>query len=497
MNDKFGTFDLFISDLNDKADANTYRSIPVKNYIRRAEKAPVPERIRQMKELAFTSEAYWKTSPWLFRQQGLFMADYTDDQPFGEDFPAYYPTYRDLSTEQLRGYFSWRTAVRRGELPDAPQPFILMYAYELINLIGAGSPEEAFGKLKYLFSRYSEGCQELQRGAEKWLCDFAAYYQLPKELLGDTPDMIYDRAVLTLRDWDEQDDDSLFFAISRLSAYQPEHSAMFEESPELFRNAVCRAYSALAEHFRLKRKNPLAEKLFGKTVEIRHRLFEGAVFFDTDPRRSLDYEIDPIHSIICRSGDWFCRKLYGNRGRNKLLGEIVRTVDSSLREITGRQHKIAAGELSAFSAKLIAKAVQNTVNEQKRTEQRHITIDLSMLGAIRSAADITRERLIVDEEEEEALSPAPATPPVIEKPADNSLLNAAETAFLRTLLCGGDYAGTAGKYGVLPSIAADSINEKLFDIFSDNVIEFSGDVPCIIEDYSDELNEKFGIQTDQ
>ena len=36
-------------------------------------------------------------------------------------------------------------------------------------------------------------------------------------------------------------------------------------------------------------------------------------------------------------------------------------------------------------------------------------------------------------------------------------------------------------------MTADSVNEKLFDIFGDTVIEFSGDDPAVIEDYADEL----------
>jgi hypothetical protein len=34
---------------------------------------------------------------------------------------------------------------------------------------------------------------------------------------------------------------------------------------------------------------------------------------------------------------------------------------------------------------------------------------------------------------------------------------------------------------------ADSINEKLYDIFADTVIEFDGDIPAVIEDYEEEL----------
>ena len=43
----------------------------------------------------------------------------------------------------------------------------------------------------------------------------------------------------------------------------------------------------------------------------------------------------------------------------------------------------------------------------------------------------------------------------------------------------------------MPSIIADSINEKLFDIFGDTVIDFLSDDPCVIEDYIEELKKMF------
>ena len=37
------------------------------------------------------------------------------------------------------------------------------------------------------------------------------------------------------------------------------------------------------------------------------------------------------------------------------------------------------------------------------------------------------------------------------------------------------------------SVIADSINDKLFDMFDDTVLEFESDVPNVIEDYLEEL----------
>ena len=63
------------------------------------------------------------------------------------------------------------------------------------------------------------------------------------------------------------------------------------------------------------------------------------------------------------------------------------------------------------------------------------------------------------------------------------------TLFIRALLYGGDTESAAKSCGKMPSILADSINEKLFDTFGDTVIDFSSDTPELIEDYTDELRQ--------
>ena len=95
--------------------------------IRTASQIPrprTPEKIKEMKGLAFTPEAYWKTSAWLFYTQGKFMEDFEDVYDFKEDFVKYFPSYRDMTIEQLRGYFSWRTKVRKGNIEKATATFV-------------------------------------------------------------------------------------------------------------------------------------------------------------------------------------------------------------------------------------------------------------------------------------------------------------------------------------------------------------------------------------
>ena len=76
------------------------------------------------------------------------MEDYEDDVPWNGTYKRYFPTYHDLNLPQLRGYFTWRTHVRRGEFLPIPTSLAYLYVYELLNGIGASSPEDVLQKLR-------------------------------------------------------------------------------------------------------------------------------------------------------------------------------------------------------------------------------------------------------------------------------------------------------------------------------------------------------------
>jgi len=72
-----------------------------------------------------------------FHAQIEFMQDFEDsytkrDIPFTEAMP----TYADMSTAQLRCYFTWRTEIRRGNWRDIAYSYVLVYLFELMNFPG-------------------------------------------------------------------------------------------------------------------------------------------------------------------------------------------------------------------------------------------------------------------------------------------------------------------------------------------------------------------------
>ena len=129
--------------------------------------------------------------------------------------------------------------------------------------------------------------------------------------------------------------------------------------------------------------------------------------------------------------------------------------------------------------------------------------DFSQLARIRADADVTQERLIV-EEEEPPMMPFFETSPVVPSPSSEDTLpvdpaaaegvgainglDAAELRLLRTLLADGDLAWVRTE-GRMLSVLVDGINEKLYDDFADTVIE--GDPPTVVPDYLDELTARY------
>ena len=70
-------------------------------------------------------------------KQAKLLANFEDDYSYEGNVVRYYPTYQALTDQELRGYFSWRTKLRRGNIQKTCLSFAFLYIYELINQVGA------------------------------------------------------------------------------------------------------------------------------------------------------------------------------------------------------------------------------------------------------------------------------------------------------------------------------------------------------------------------
>ena len=229
-------------------------------------KPKTPPEIIAMRQIAYSPEAVWKTAAWLFCKQAEAMVKYEDDFVFTGDCTREYPCLNELSSEQLRGYFAWRTRFRKGEDCNCPDAFVKLYAYEMINLIGVPSPQAALETLLRLMKLNSPD-SAVNSLLKRWIADFTALYDMPPEIIRNTPDMLFDSAVMCLMDWQKNDDDALFSAMEILSPFDIGTAAENAADPEFYRKAICSAYRLLAKYFAEHRKNSLADKCFGKLIK--------------------------------------------------------------------------------------------------------------------------------------------------------------------------------------------------------------------------------------
>ena len=210
-------------------------------------------------------------------------------------------------------------------------------------------------------------------------------------------------------------------------------------------------------------------------------MFSSAIFYENGRHTDCDVEINKINSYSCRNGSWRCKRFFGSRSKSRDLGAIVKAVDCEMREAYGFKSALKPEKTAKVLVGIIRKEINEFLEEKKRNAAPKIEIDMSKLQGIRTASEITGKKLIVDEETEEIA--APDEP----KPVNNTELSDDEFAFMQKMLYGEDYESFLHKKGIMLSVIVDCVNEKLFDLFGDTVIDFNGDVPELIEDYIEEL----------
>ncbi len=334
---------------------------------------------------------------------------------------------------------------------------------------------------------------------------------------------------------DEVREERLMAAINALSTYNLSNSRLDRSHHRDLRHVACAVYVRMARYYDTHRKTGIVASLFGEETAMPYTMFASAVFFAPERHEDCEYRLDPIHIYRCQNGFWECMRIHGSRQKSSKLGEMMRACDQRLRLALDPAHPLKEEKVPKYLAKIIDDEIVAWLSWDAAHQPVKIDIDLSQLGHIRSAAAQTREALLIDEEREDSAPveaeatlieqpntesapgmtaepgemtiqqdepdeptvsteefgvvapllvsvPAPVTPAPAE--AANKLAPAA-TAYLRALLEQNAAQATSAveRSGQSEDMLVDSINEALFDLVGDTVIEFGTAGPQIIEDY--------------
>lgn len=334
---------------------------------------------------------------------------------------------------------------------------------------------------------------------------------------------------------DEAREERLMAAINALSTYNLNNSRLDRSHHRDLRHVACAVYVRMARYYDTHRKSGIVASLFGEETAMPYTMFASAVFFAPNRHEDCEYRLDPIHIYRCQNGFWECMRIHGSRQKSSKLGEMMRACDQRLRLALNPTHPLKEKKVPKYLAKIIDDEIVAWLSWDAAHQPVKIDIDLSQLGHIRSVAAQTREALLIDEEREDDVSveteatiieqpnihsapgmtaepgemtirqdepdeptvsteefgvvapllvsvPASVTP----APTDAATeLAPAADVFLRALLEQNAAQATSAvaQSSQSEDMLVDSINEALFDLVGDTVIEFGAAGPHIIEDY--------------
>ena len=383
----------------------------------------LPEKIRGMKRLYKYGDGTFRERSMNFYIQGKYMEDYEDDVPWHGDFRRYFPTYHDLRNDQLRGYFTWRTDIRRGIFKKVPDSVVYIYIYELLNVIGASSPEESLQKLREFEEGYlgpertgsegsgagaagpvseKEGENAIRQNLHKWMLEFAVLHGVDPETACRyaDPEMIQrDHFLEVLRDPRHFEDREVFDALCLFAGSKITSSPVIKKTEEgipLF----AKAWRYACSHFN-ENDRELFNHCFGDLKTKVWFPLENVMYGARRPAEPVSYSLNPCRKYTFDGRFWkessYLKILFDKKRLTGLLHETDRQL---------RLYLKAGGRLKEMSDEAWAAPYVQAVIEADRAAKIEaakpkVHIRFSDLDQIRRDALATRDRLLTEEERQE------------------------------------------------------------------------------------------------
>ena len=454
----------------------------------------VPKEIKKM------IESYQYSLPGFIRReknfylQGKLMASYEDDYEGRQSFLRYYPTYHDLTVGQARTYFTWRTKIRQNIYEKISDSYAYIYLYELLNGIGIKDPEEGLDKLINFNKNYAQRFSpEIGAYLERWIRDYIVFYNINKAnntffVKEQDNDKKYERLLYP----DQFSSHEVAENLIKLSNYKICNCPLYKKSIEKFEYLL-----VLIWHKILDLRNDGFD-FFTSYIAYKNQmtiqLFSAAVFNHELEPQTTSYEIDQIRKYFYdkEKDTWYCESYWGLTGQKSIMGNFLHEVDREIRLRFNLGRNLKPRKIEKHYLKAIKDGIKEYQIEEQKLKQPKIEFNLSQLSTIRDDAAGTRDSLLTEEElqaeqeEKEQLEEA-----IVDNEQEDYGLSSEEMSTIILLLKGKDINKYLKEHHLMAAVIIDNINEKLFDECGDNVIEFINDIPTVIEDYQEDLEDMF------
>ena len=421
-------------------------------------------------------------------------------------------TYHDLNIRQLRGYFTWRTHVRKGDFRPIATSLAYLYLYELLCGIGTDSTEDALSKMKAFEAGFLDsgiGDPGMRKNLRRWRFEYAVMHGLPAETVLEYADpslLERDRALAVLKNPKQRTDEEIFSALCAFAGKKLRKSPVCADDESKGTHLFAEVWRRLWKSYQVDGKN-IFSVCFGKRRPYKWYPLSNAVYWQAHTLQDTDYILNECRSYHLRGGEWQEKRYEPLHFNLDKLHAAIHEADRLFRKElkTGRYLRQKPEE------SWVTPYVEAVIAAERRAEleaaRPNIVLDLAGLEKIRSDALVTRDSLLT-EEETDAVDAPPVKqgeiPPEKDLPEENradedspacgtfSGLDALHLKILMTLLWGQTVDELIKSNRLMPSLVADTINEALFDEIGDNVLECDGDRITAVEDYIGDVKELLG-----
>ena len=329
------------------------------------------------------------------------MEDYEDDCPFAGTVPLYQPEYRDLTPNELRGYFTWRAALRRGEVSPHCDAFVYLYLSELMLGVGAANAAEALDCMDAFASAYFSagyGSEALQRNFKNWRFEYAVLNcaDAARVRAYENPALRHwDEALTVLREPEKQSDEAVFAALAELGGKKLTEARSVKGLGDkaafyyaaIWRSSAPLLFAACFGNLRMREWKPFSDAPRLKAV------CENA-------GQAFSYQLNELRSFAA-TGDGFTEYSYlRQQFDSKRFFAFLKEADTALRVrfLRGKASKSASSAQDIALQEAFSRAFTSCEAMEAAQKLAAVPVRREKLADIRAAAAVTTAALLTEAE---------------------------------------------------------------------------------------------------
>ena len=329
------------------------------------------------------------------------MEDYEDNCPFAGTVPLYQPEYRDLTPNELRGYFTWRAALRRGEVSPHCDAFVYLYLSELMLGVGAATAAEALDCMDAFASAYFSagyGSEALQRNFKNWRFEYAVLNRVDAARVRayENPALRHwDEALTVLREPEKQSDEAVFAALAELGGKKLTEARSVKGLGDkaafyyaaIWRSSASLLFAACFGNLRMREWKPFSDAPRLKAV-------------CENVGQGFSYQLNELRSFAA-TGNGFTEYCYlRQQFDSKRFFAFLKEADTALRVrfLRGKASKTASAAQDIALQEAFARAFASCEATEAAQKLAAVPVRRERLADIRAAAEITTAALLTEAE---------------------------------------------------------------------------------------------------